>query len=182
MTNKRIAYARPDGGVSIVCPAPGARLVASVAIGESEVRTFDPPIPADRLTKILHQPGVTAGWAESESDFVARIQARDVPADATNVAVVDVSTVPADRTFRNAWKREGTGIGTDMAKAREIHMDRIRAVRDAELARLDVEQLKGRDVTAEKQRLRDLPATFDLTVAATPEDLKALWPAELPRP
>lgn len=41
--------------------------------------------------------------------------------------------------------------------------------------------MKGRDVTTEKQKLRDLPQTLDLTVAQTPEDLKALWPADLPR-
>jgi hypothetical protein len=68
-----------------------------------------------------------------------------------------------------------------MEKARAIHLGRIRSARNRELARLDIEQLKGIDVAAEKQRLRDLPATFDLAAATTPEELKSLWPDELPR-
>ena len=91
---------------------------------------------------------------------------------------VRAEDVPADETFRNAWKLDG-GIKVDMDKAREIHMSRIRAARDEALAALDIEQLKGNDVQAQKQALRDIPRKFDLTVAQTPEELKALWPDEL---
>lgn len=88
------------------------------------------------------------------------------------------SAVPADLSFRNAWNAD---LVVDMSKARDIHMDRIRAVRDKEMAKLDVEQLKGRDVKAEKDVLREIPQTFDLAQADTPEALKALWPSDLPR-
>lgn len=106
---------------------------------------------------------------------------KDVPKGVTG-RVVDVSQIPQDRTFRNAWTDANPGdtVGVDMEKARGIHMGRIRQVRDTELKRLDIEQLKGKDVAAEKQALRDLPEAFDLTAAQTPEELKALWPAELP--
>lgn len=88
---------------------------------------------------------------------------------------------PIDRTFRDAWARVDKGkVGVNMAKAREIHMGRIRKVRDEELARLDVEQLRGNEVAARKQTLRDIPATFDLSQAQTPEALDTLWPSELP--
>lgn len=119
--------------------------------------------------------------SETEQEWLDRIVAKDVPADATDVRIVDEADVPADRTFRNAWKRDGNGIGCDMAKAREIHMGRIRFARDKELSRLDIEQLKGVNVAARKQELRDLPQTFDLSSAATPDALKALWPADLPK-
>ena len=112
---------------------------------------------------------------------LARVLMRDLPADAVEWWECEASNIPTDRTFRDAWCRgDGKSIDVDMPKARTIHMGRIRQVRDAELARLDIEQLKGNDVAAQKQKLRDIPQTFDLTVAATPGELKALWPADLP--
>ena len=110
--------------------------------------------------------------------------------------------VPADRTYRNAWTLNGETIEHDMEKARQIQMDRIRRARTAELGKLDSAMsqadeavfVAGKDVVAaqaaeaakaaiidQKQVLRDLPATFDLSKAATTEELKALWPADLPR-
>ena len=82
-----------------------------------------------------------------------------------------------DRTFRAAWKAVPGGVEVDMPRARVIHMGRIRVKRDKELKRLDIEQLKGVDVEAQKQVLRDLPQTIDLATAATPEEL--LSPPEL---
>jgi len=79
-------------------------------------------------------------------------------------------------------------LTVNMDKARTIHLDVIRRVRDAELVRLDVAFMRAveagdRDAQAkialEKQTLRDIPQTFDLT-ARTPQQLKGKWPAELP--
>ena len=77
-----------------------------------------------------------------------------------------------------------------MTKARAIHMDKIRRVRNAELVKEDVNMLKAIEagdalaqsaVATKKQVLRDIPATFDITTGVTtPELLKARWPAELP--
>jgi hypothetical protein len=98
-------------------------------------------------------------------------------------------SLPTDRTFRDAWVHDGaSGCKVDMEKARAIHMGRIRATRDERLKALDVETVKavGRGdqaaaaaVEGRKQTLRDLPRTIDLTAAMTPEELKAIWPAEL---
>lgn len=96
--------------------------------------------------------------------------------------VIETNKILSDCTFRAAWEK-GTSdkpIKINMDKARNIHMRRIRDARDKELARLDIEQLKGNDVAAQKQILRDLPDTFDLTVAMTPDELKVLWPECLP--
>ena len=106
--------------------------------------------------------------------------ARAVP-EGTPHEVVRSRDLPGDRYFRDAWTMAGREVGVDMEKARAIHMGRIRSARNRELTRLDIEQLKGVDVSVDKQRLRDLPATFDLTRAATPDDLKALWPENLRR-
>jgi len=96
---------------------------------------------------------------------------------------------PVDRRFRNAWTRGAGNIEVDMPKARTIHMDRIRVERDKALAQNDTDfaiAQKGRNVAdenriiAEAQVLKDIPQTFDLSGATTPEALDALWPAELP--
>ena len=79
-------------------------------------------------------------------------------------------------------------IVINMAKARGIHMDRIREVRNKELVKKDIDFMKALEVddgsstaiAAEKQVLRDIPQTFDLTTD-TPEELKENWPDGLPR-
>jgi hypothetical protein len=75
-----------------------------------------------------------------------------------------------------------------MSKARGIQMDKIRQVRNAELAKKDIEFMKALEaddgssaaIAAEKQVLRNIPQTFDLTTD-TPKELKEKWPDELPK-
>jgi len=79
-------------------------------------------------------------------------------------------------------------IVINMPKARGIQMDKIRAVRNEELAKKDIEFMKALEVddgshkaiATEKQVLRDIPQTFDLTTD-TPEELKQKWPEGLPK-
>ena len=68
--------------------------------------------------------------------------------------------------------------------------DRVRAARNTELSALDVpfmraietgDEAKRQVIAAAKQRLRDLPLTIDVTRAETLDELKALWPEDLPR-
>ncbi|KKL66189.1 hypothetical protein LCGC14_2147520, partial [marine sediment metagenome] len=90
-----------------------------------------------------------------------------------------------------AWEMDVDGRPKiSIANAQLVHMDHIRVVRDAELRRLDIEYLRANEagdtalktsIAAEKQALRNLPQTFDLTVAATPTQLNDLWPANLPK-
>jgi hypothetical protein len=118
------------------------------------------PIPAEAVAK----------WSESADPSWLPVQSYH-----------EIDELPARDEFRNAWESDGSRIGINMEKARDLHMARIRRVRNAELARLDIEQLRGRDVAAEKQTLRDLPDNLDLSTASTPEALKAIWPSELPK-
>ena len=95
-----------------------------------------------------------------------------------------------DDYFCDAWEWDGTQVAVNMPKARVIHMDRIRRVRDKELAKLDVPWMIAVEagdtatqstITTQKQTLRNIPATFDLTTdVVTPVQLKARWPSELP--
>ena len=115
---------------------------------------------------------------------------RSIPETAIKVREIVAADLPQDRYFRNAWTDEfpGPQIDINMNKARDIQMSYIRRLRDKELARLDVEQLKVlsdpikvQAIETQKQVLRAIPQTFDLTVAATPEELKVLWPTEVPK-
>ena len=98
-----------------------------------------------------------------------------------------------DRYYRDAVRWDDTiadKCACDMPIARRIHMDKIRVVRNAELAAKDITFMRAVEagdasaqstIGTEKQVLRDLPATFDITTdAGTPELLKAKWPTELP--
>ena len=81
-------------------------------------------------------------------------------------------------------------VNVNMAKARAIHLEEIRKVRNAELVKEDITFMRAVEagdtdtqatIATKKQTLRDLPATFDITTGVdTPEKLKAKWPAELP--
>lgn len=94
--------------------------------------------------------------------------------------IVKPKDFPADDgEFKGARRDDGKSITLDMTVCRQIHMDRIRRVRNRRLKKLDELQMRGDDVAKEKQALRDLPQTFDLSKAQTSEELKALWPAEL---
>jgi len=79
-------------------------------------------------------------------------------------------------------------VQINMDKARRIHMDNIRLVRDQELVIRDVafiralesgDQAAQEAIRREKQVLRDIPQTFDLTAPSLAR-LREKWPAELP--
>ena len=78
------------------------------------------------------------------------------------------------------------GFGIDMAKAREIHKDKIRLARAPKLAELDVEFQKAleagsstTDIVAKKQALRDAPADSGITSADSADALKAQWKTDI---
>ena len=109
------------------------------------------------------------------------ISHREMPDDA----------IPEDRTFRDAWADTTPElvIDIDMVKARDIHLERIRVKRNAELSKLDVQATKAQDIgdaetlaqiRARKQELRDLPVTLAPTLAsaASVDALKAIQPLE----
>ena len=78
------------------------------------------------------------------------------------------------------------GFGIDMAKAREIHKDKIRLARAPKLAELDVEFQKAleagsstTDIVAKKQALRDAPADSGIAAANSADALKAQWKTDI---
>ena len=74
------------------------------------------------------------------------------------------------------------GFGIDMAKAKEIHRNKIREARTPKLAALDIEFQKALETSADttsivskKKALRDAPANAAIDAAKTPDELKAAW-------
>ena len=95
-------------------------------------------------------------------------------------------TVPTDRTFRGAWAFNEAVIEVDMAKARDIHKDNLRAERKPRLEALDVDYMKaleagsGADaIAAQKATLRNITDDSRIAAASTPDALKALTLAVL---
>jgi len=96
--------------------------------------------------------------------------------------IIEEDEIP-EELFHEAWEWGIDRIMTNMPKARGMHMDRIRIARNSELAKKDIEFMRAieagdgshKAIAAEKQVLRDIPQTFDLTTD-TPEELKNKWP------
>ena len=75
-----------------------------------------------------------------------------------------------------------TIIKTDIAKAREVHKNKIREARVDKLTALDVEFQKALETSADttsivskKKALRDAPANTAIDAAKTEAELKATW-------
>ena len=78
------------------------------------------------------------------------------------------------------------GFGINMAKAKEIHKDNIRAARAPKLAELDIEFQRAVEtsadtsaIVAKKQALRDAPADSGIDAATDTDGLKAQWKSDL---
>ena len=92
-------------------------------------------------------------------------------------------TVPQDRTFRGAWQFNGDVVEVDMAAARDIHRDNLRAERAPLLDALDAYWFRAAEtndatsqanIAAQKQALRDVTNDARIEAATTPDELKAL--------
>jgi len=103
---------------------------------------------------------------------------KDVPAG-TPYEIVEDSVIPSDRTFRNAWKKNGKAVETDVAKAKDICHEKRRAKRSEEFAPLDVKATipaKAAQAEAARQAVRDKydAIQVEIDAATTPEALKAI--------
>jgi hypothetical protein len=86
------------------------------------------------------------------------------------------------REFRNAWEDSGTEIFINMVKAKEIHKNKLRALRKPKLEALDIEYQradesgdvnKKQEIALKKKELRNVT---QLTLPNTPEELKNFIP------
>ena len=115
----------------------------------------------------------------------------------TDVVDAATVTVPNDRTFRDAWQLGGSVIDIDMAAAKEIHRNHIRAERMAlfdpfdkvatplsrkaaygtALSQAEKDALAAAEAGA--QKLRDAPNHARINAATTPDALQTLTLATL---
>ncbi len=93
--------------------------------------------------------------------------------------IMPISEVPQDREFRDAWQLKSSKIDIDIAKAKEIKKEKLRAERKPLLAALDVEFQRALEegqgtavIVAKKNKLRDI--TKEVDNVTTVEDLKAI--------
>lgn len=196
---KRIIYTRPDGGLSVVVPVEGARLAFSVTlkdgtqhVSSSQVLAEEDEgrrltvyaLPVDNIFRRWPVDVAAADWAETEDQFLARLAAKDVPGDATNVQIVDEAVIPSGRTFRNAWAHcQVNGCRIDMPKARAIACDMLRRERSERFKKLDGdwmrETAKGNanvaaEIEAKRDTLRNWPTDQRISTCAAPDELKNL--------
>lgn len=189
---KKIIYT-VNGAACICHPSEGFRNARYITLADGTVL----PAGADKIKRaaaravdsILRQwpvDGAVAEWAETEDEFVARIAAKDVPAGATDVRIVDASEIPADRTFRDAWVISAGKITHDMAKCRELHKAKLRELRAPKLSALDVQFMRAvesgdaaaqKTIAEQKRALRDVTADPAISAAKTPAELSI--PADL---
>lgn len=125
---------------------------------------------------------------KDDQDLFEKVLKKDIPPGSLDVRVIDRSEVPVDRTFRNAWKDDGSKIVHDMSKAREIWREKMRRARKPKLEALDVDyqradesgdNSKKAQIVAQKKKLRDITDLPSIESTQTPEELKAIWPEEL---
>lgn len=134
--------------------------------GVSIMTTVDDAKPQDCIAK----------WPEDERATIVSIHP------------IDPSDIPQDRSFRDAWTHDGKTFAHDMAKARNIHRDRMRYARAPKLAALDIDYQRADEagdaaakkrIGQRKQALRDVTTDPRIDAAQTPAALKAIWPEEL---
>lgn len=128
-------------------------------------------------------------WARPATDDLVREQIERAylgngrPMPLSWAVLPEGAALPDDRTYRNAWVHHPVrGVEHDMAKARELHRNRLREARAPALAALDAEYLKADetadkkkkdDAAAKKQALRDVTAHPSIEAAQDIAALKA---------
>ena len=120
---------------------------------------------------------------------IEQIAIKDVP-QGTTYSIVDKANIPSDRSYRNAWKFDHNQkkMDHDMAKAKEIHKEKLRVLRAPKLAALDIEYQKAdeenngqlkKQIADKKKALRDVTSDPSIEAAKNIEELKLAIPDAL---
>jgi hypothetical protein len=160
--DKIIVVKRVDGGCNIVIPTPALFDVNS------------------RDRKELSEKGILVN--ASDNEVLEWIKNKDAP----DGRITELSNIPNDRTFRDAWTDDNDTetVDVDMEKARVVHMDNLRYLRVKKFISMGYPARPDSDIESELpnvirdklQLLRDIPQSYDLSVAKTPDELKLMVP------
>ena len=90
--------------------------------------------------------------------------------------IVETSTIPSERMFRNAWEKSGNTVATDIPKAKLLAHDMRRTARDEEMVPLDIKSTIPNEATkAEADRVlvraKYDTAQINIDNAVTEDDL-----------
>ena len=106
------------------------------------------------------------------------VMTKDVPAG-RGARIVNLTDLPRDSDFYDAWEMDATSVTVNLDKAKEITKKRLRAEREPLLAAQDVAFQRALEsgenttaIVAEKQRLRDVTGLVD--AETTLEGLRAI--------
>lgn len=107
---------------------------------------------------------------------IEQIAEKDVP-QGIPYEIVDVSVLPADRTFRDAWVKEGAQINHNLAKCKAIAHEMRRSARANEFAPLDIKAtipVEAEAAETIRKQVRNKYAAMQLRIdnASTVEDIK----------
>ena len=128
------------------------------------------------------------GSTRSDDDLVTFVRDKAIARGMQDVAIIEVTgaddEIEGGRYFRNAWEIVDGKRVANRTKAQAVKLEKIRRVRNAQLNVEDINWNKANGdsakavVETERQRLRDIPATFDLSASALPTitNLKDAWP------
>jgi hypothetical protein len=108
---------------------------------------------------------------------------KSVPENCRDSAdIVEVDTVPSDRTFRNAWvTSSGESVSVDLDKSKVIAKEKIRQARTPKFQELDIAYQRADEagdsdaktaVATKKQTARDATADTKITNADSVDNLK----------
>ena len=140
------------------------------------------------MTKIIYQlenGGVAVVHPTGEVDIDTLVET--VVPNGADYEIVEDSVIPADNTFRNAWRKDGSTIVENLEAAKEIAHSKRRMAREKEFKPHDeliMKQIPGADndaAEALRAAIRTKYATMQTAIdaAATTAEIKtALEAAE----
>ena len=180
--NKRIVYTRFDGGVSICCPADeavrwmtngGFDLWQNAPRGFAETqieRQIARGIPADVAARYA-RAAMFGGCTTAEALEI--IRDRDCAPHGTAIELWDLSEIPTDRWFRNAWRRSANGgpINVNLKLAKPIQWKKVRSAVASENKRRADEFERTPLIEVDWDRVRER-----IRMAMDERDLREIWP------
>ena len=107
---------------------------------------------------------------------------------AVNVHIKNRDEILEDRYFRNAWSIKENNLVVDMGKAKDVHINKLREIRNKKLQSLDAEYMKALEIHDNdavskfvelKNKLRDMPIDSIFDLPLTPDELKNTVPEYL---
>jgi len=125
------------------------------------------------MTKIIYQledGGVAVVHPTGEVTIDTLVET--VVPDGADYAIVEDSVIPADKTFRNAWRKDGSIVVENLEVAKEIAHGKRRLAREKEFKPHDeliMKQIPGADTDAAealRATIRTKYATMQTSIGA----------------